>query len=66
MCRKYHLAYIQKGEVAGAKIIAEATAWSEMTRTEAWEYSVKIRAEADKYRADIQVEMAAWKIEFVA
>jgi hypothetical protein len=39
MCRRFHLAYIQAGEAEGARIIGEATMWSETTRAEAWEYS---------------------------
>lgn len=57
MCRRFHLAYIEAGEAEGARIVAEATAWAEATRAEAWEYSVRIRAEADAYRAAVQVEM---------
>lgn len=57
MCRKYHLAYIQAGEAEGARIVFEANSYSEHTRAEAWEYSVRIRAEADAYRDAIHHEM---------
>jgi hypothetical protein len=65
MCRRYHLAYIEAGEVAGAKIRAEAEAWAKITKAEAYEYSVRVRAEADKYKADIQVEMKKWRAEYI-
>lgn len=57
MCRRYHLAYIEAGEAAGASIRAEAIAWAEAHRAEALEYSVRVRAEADAYRAAIHAEM---------
>lgn len=57
MCRRYHLAYIEAGEAAGASIRLEAIAWAELHRAEALEYSIRVRAEADAYRAAIHAEM---------
>jgi hypothetical protein len=53
MCRKYHLAYIEAGEKAGAAIRLEASTWAEGIKAEALEYSVRVKAEADAYRLSI-------------